>query len=64
MTYLLATTDAPFFDPAFDARYATGARIFPSSRTHIDLLVATGGPVAGAVLRAVPAARRLGLVPG
>ncbi|HYQ74071.1 GNAT family N-acetyltransferase [Cellulomonas sp.] len=63
MTYLLATTDAPFFDPAFDARYATGARIFPSSRTHVDLLVATGGPAARGVLRAVPAARRLGLVP-
>lgn len=63
MTYLLATTDAPFFDPAFDARYATGARIFPTTRTHVDLLVATGGPVAGAVLRAVSAARRLGLVP-
>ncbi|TKR27203.1 GNAT family N-acetyltransferase [Cellulomonas hominis] len=63
MTYLLATTDAPFFDPAFDSRYATGARIFPSTRTHVDLLVATGGPVAAAVLRAVPSARRLGLVP-
>ncbi|WP_454049798.1 GNAT family N-acetyltransferase [Cellulomonas sp. Marseille-Q8402] len=63
MTYLFATTDAPFFDPAFDSRYATGARIFPDSRDHVDLLVATGGPAARAVLRAVPAARRLGLVP-
>jgi hypothetical protein len=63
LTHLLATTDAPFFDPAFDARYATGARIFPASRTHVDLLVAAGGPAAHAVLRAVPAARRLGLLP-
>jgi hypothetical protein len=50
-------------DPAFDSRYATGARIFPDSRDHVDLLVATGGPTARALLRAVPAARRLGLVP-
>lgn len=63
MTYLFGTTDAPFFDPAFDSRYATGARIFPDSRDHVDLLVATGGPAARALLRAVPAARRLGLVP-
>jgi len=64
MTYLFATTDAPFFDPAFDARYATGARIFPGRRTHVDLLVATGGPTARGVLRALPLGRRLGVVPG
>lgn len=61
MTYLFGTTDAAFFDPAFDARYAVGARLFPDSREHVDLLVAGSGPVAGAVLRAVPLAQRLGL---
>lgn len=58
MTYLFGTTDASFFDPAFDARYAVGARLFPDTRTHVDLLLATG-PVGRAALRALPMASRL-----
>lgn len=59
MTQVFSATDAPFFDPAFDARYATAARIFPDRRTQVDLLVATRGLTARTVLRAVPLARRL-----
>jgi CelD/BcsL family acetyltransferase involved in cellulose biosynthesis len=62
MTYLFATTDAPFFDPAFDSRYATGARIFPDCRTHVDLLVSTRGLTAATVLRAAPVAQRFGML--
>jgi hypothetical protein len=61
MTYLFATTDAPFFDPAFDSRYATGARIFPDSRVYTDLLVSTRGLTAASVLRAAPVVQRLGM---
>lgn len=62
MTYLFGTTDTPFFDPAFDSRYATGARIFPDQRTHVDLLLSTRGVTAHAVLRAAPTAQRWGLL--
>ncbi|MFF1529985.1 GNAT family N-acetyltransferase [Cellulomonas sp. NPDC058312] len=61
MTYVFGTTDAAVFDPAFDARYTVGARLFPSTRDRVDLLVATGGAVARTVLRAAPHAHRLGL---
>ncbi|RMI09368.1 GNAT family N-acetyltransferase [Cellulomonas triticagri] len=57
MTYLFGTTDAAFFDPAFDARYTVGARLFPVAREHVDLLVAGSGPLAATVLRSLPAAR-------
>ncbi|WP_213280761.1 GNAT family N-acetyltransferase [Cellulomonas hominis] len=60
MTYLFATTDAPFFDPAFDSRYATGARIFPDCREHVDLLVATGRPAATALRVAQRVVQRRG----
>jgi CelD/BcsL family acetyltransferase involved in cellulose biosynthesis len=62
MTYLLGTTDAPFFDPGFDSRYAVGARLFPTSRPVVDLLVSARGVTARSVVRAAPVARRLGLV--
>lgn len=62
MTYLLGTTDAPFVDPGFGSSYAVGARIWPASRAQVDLLIATRGPTAHAVLRAAPLARRFGLV--
>jgi len=61
-TYLLGTTDAPFVDPGFGSSYAVGARLWPAPRPQVDLLVATGGPAADAVLRAAPLARRVGLV--
>lgn len=59
MTHIFGTTDAPYFDPAFDSRYATVARIFPDKRTHVDLLLSTHGLAAHTVLRAVPMALRL-----
>ncbi|WHP16864.1 GNAT family N-acetyltransferase [Cellulomonas sp. ES6] len=62
LTYLFATTDAPFFDPGFDSRYTAGARLFPASRPVVDVLVSTRGLTAHAVLRAAPTARRLGLL--
>lgn len=62
LTYLLGSTDAPYFDPGFDSRYAAGARLFPSSRPVVDLLVSAGGMTARTVLRAAPAARRFGLL--
>ncbi len=55
MTQVFRITDAPFFDPAFDARYATATRIFPDRRT---LLVATRGLAARTLLRAAPLAQR------
>lgn len=58
--YVFAATDAPHLDPAFDARYATGARLYPDQRTHVDLLLSTRGLVAHAAVRAAPVARRLG----
>ena len=62
MTYVFGATDAASFDPAFDPRYTVGARLFPSTRERVDLLVSTGGAVARAVLRAAPHAHRLGFV--
>lgn len=62
LTAVLASTDAPFFDPGFDSRYAVGARLFPASRPVVDLLVSTRGVTARTVLRAAPVARRLGLL--
>lgn len=62
LTYLLGSTDAAFFDPGFDSRYATGARLFPDSRPVVDLLVSAGGMTARTMVRAAPAARRFGLL--
>ncbi|WP_147525125.1 GNAT family N-acetyltransferase [Cellulomonas timonensis] len=59
MTHVFGSTDAPFFDPAFEARYSTGARIFPDRREQVDLLVSTKGLAARSVLRAAPLAQRL-----
>lgn len=61
MTSLLGTTDAPFVDPGFGSHYAVGARLWPTARPQVDVLVAARGPAAHAVLRAVPLARRLGV---
>ncbi|WP_159066896.1 GNAT family N-acetyltransferase [Cellulomonas timonensis] len=58
MTQVFRVTDAPFFDPAFDARYATATRLFPDRRTQVDLLVATRGLAARTLLRAAPLAQR------
>ncbi|HEY0214766.1 MAG TPA: GNAT family N-acetyltransferase [Cellulomonas sp.] len=60
LTHVLASTDARYLDPAFDARYAVGAQTYPDARTHVDLLVATRGMVAHSAVRAMPVARRLG----
>jgi len=62
MTYVFGATDTPFFDPAFDARYSMAARLFPDRRTNVDLLLATSGLGARTVLRAVPVARRAGML--
>ena len=58
LTQVFRATDAPFYDPAFDARYATAARTYPDRRTQVDLLIATRGLTARTVLRAAPLARR------
>lgn len=62
LTYLLGSTDAPFFDPGFDSRYTVGARLFPVARPVVDLLVSARGLTARSVVRAAPVARRLGLL--
>lgn len=62
LTYLLGSTDAPFFDPGFDSRYQVGARLFPASRPVVDLLVSVGGVTARSAVRTAPVARRLGLI--
>ncbi|WP_203669570.1 GNAT family N-acetyltransferase [Cellulomonas pakistanensis] len=61
LTYVLAATDATAFDPAFDARYATGTQLYPERREYVDLLVSTRGLVARTAVRAAPVAERLGL---
>lgn len=60
LAHLFAATDAPHLDPAFDARYATGAQLYPDQRTHVDLLVSTRGLVAHSAVRAAPVAKKLG----
>ncbi|RMI12552.1 GNAT family N-acetyltransferase [Cellulomonas triticagri] len=64
ISYLFAATDAPALDPAFDARYVTGAQLYPDRRTYADVLVSTGGVVARTAVRAAPVARRLGFGAG
>ncbi|HEY0188999.1 MAG TPA: GNAT family N-acetyltransferase [Cellulomonas sp.] len=64
LTHLFATTDAVHLDPAFEGRYATGTRLYPDRREHVDLLVSTRGLVARAAVRAAPVAHRLGLGAG
>lgn len=61
ISYLFAATDAPALDPAFDARYVTGAQLYPDRRTYADVLVSTRGLVAHTAVRAAPVARRFGL---
>lgn len=61
--HVLGSTSAPFFDPAFGARYAEGALLYPHRREYVDLLVAAHGLVAQAVLRGAPLAGRLGMLP-
>lgn len=61
--HVLGSTSAPFFDPAFGARYTESALLYPHRREYVDLLVAAHGPVARAVLRGAPLAARLGMLP-
>lgn len=61
--HLATTTDAPFFDPAFGARYTTGALLYPHRREYVDLLVAAHGLAAQVVVRGAPLAGRLGMLP-
>lgn len=62
--HVLGSTSARFFDPAFGARYAEGALLYPHRREYVDLLVAAHGPSAHVVLRGAPLAARLGMLPG
>ncbi len=62
--HVLGSTSAPFFDPAFGARYTEGALLYPHRREYVDLLVAAHGLAAQAVLRGAPLAARLGVLPG
>lgn len=61
--HVLAATSAPFLDPAFGARYAEGAQLYPHRREYVDLLVAAHGLPARAVLLGAPLAGRLGMLP-
>lgn len=61
LTYVLGSTDAPALDPAFDARYAAGTRLYPERREQADLLVSTRGLVARTAVRAAPVAARFGI---
>lgn len=61
LTYVLGATDAPAFDPAFDARYVAGTQLYPGRREHVDLLVSTRGLVARTAVRAAPVAARFGI---
>jgi hypothetical protein len=62
--HVLGSTSAPFFDPAFGARYTEGALLYPHRREYVDLLVAAHGAAARAVVRGAPLAGRLGFLPG
>lgn len=57
-TYVTSQTAATAFDPAFDPRYSESTKLYPDRREYVDLLVGRG-PVAAAVIRALPIARRL-----
>jgi hypothetical protein len=50
---------ASFFDPNMDARYVESSRLYSDRRPHSKILVAPGGPVAKAVVRALPIAKTL-----
>lgn len=58
ITHVFTQTDAPLFDPGFDARYTVGARLFPDRREQVDVVVATGGVWPSAVVRTWPWVRR------
>lgn len=58
LTHVFTRTDAPLFDPGFDARYTVGARLFPDRRPQVDLLVATGGLLPRTVVAGWPAGVR------
>jgi len=61
LTYVLGSTDAPAFDPAFDARYVAGTQLYPGRREQADLLVSTRGLVGRTAVRAAPVAARFGI---
>lgn len=64
LTHVFTHTDAPLFDPGFDARYTVGARLFPDRREQVDVLVATGGALPRLVVAGWPWAVRAGAVAG
>nr|WP_247602081.1 GNAT family N-acetyltransferase [Cellulomonas denverensis] len=64
LTHVFTRTDAPLFDPGFDARYAVGARLFPDRREQVDVLVATGGALPRLVVAGWPWAVRAGAIAG
>lgn len=61
LTYVLGSTDALAFDPAFDPRYVAGTQLYPERRGQADLLVSTRGLVSRTAVLAAPVAARFGI---
>jgi CelD/BcsL family acetyltransferase involved in cellulose biosynthesis len=55
----ITTPGVDYFDPNLSSVYRDSARLYPHSRPHVTLLIATGGPASRALLRGGPALRSL-----
>jgi hypothetical protein len=59
LNHTMADPSTTAFDPNMGLQYADAAQLYPHRQQYVRLLIATGGGLGRAVVRSLPAARRL-----